>query len=227
MKNWFLPILSLLILLFAVPVMSAELAPGLVAYYRFESESGGVTPDNSGSNDCTPSGASLTTGQSGQAYVFAAGVEQLDCGATIGDYTDNFTIFARIKPTAVNGRIISRRNAGGGLTQYDWFVRSGGLQRLFTGDNFTGSVDLITDTLWHHVRLVINGASSQFYVDGAADGAAFNPTITSRSVNTIIGNLEDLAGDYVGLIDEILIYNRAVPEGEGRQIEMGFLHGGM
>jgi len=69
---------------------------------------------------------------------------------------------------------------------------------------------------WHHVAGSFDGENINVYLDGALDGTA--PTTEPIGVNeqnVLIGNNPyDLARFWDGLIDEVLVYNRALSDAE-------------
>src|SRR5205823_7272974 len=81
-------------------------------------------------------------------------------------------------------------------------------------DNVT-STPSVTDTNWHHVAVTKNGSNIVFYIDGAGQtGPAYDPGFTFEQ-NVIIGASNDaLLAGFLGLIDEVSIYNRALSADE-------------
>ena len=69
---------------------------------------------------------------------------------------------------------------------------------------------------WHHVAAVYDGAAMMIYLDGALDNSvATTEALEISDANVLIGTNPDEPGRYWdGLIDEVLIYNRAVTENE-------------
>jgi hypothetical protein len=66
------------------------------------------------------------------------------------------------------------------------------------------------DTNWHHLAMVVNGATGQFYVDGAA------VTMTNTSTGGVIGSANPLqiGPGVTGDLDDVRIYNRALSSSE-------------
>lgn len=200
-------------------------APGLVGEYKFEGNGNDTSCAASGNGTVT--NATYTTGYFGQGLTLNGTNAWVNFG-DIFDFIATFSIFAKIKTDAANGIIASRDNIGANR-QYIFSVGGTGVLAFYDGTTSFAGSGALTDDVWYRVRVVINGASSQLYVDGAANGSAFDPAgLANEIVDFAIGS--DNNGDanlFDGELDEILIYDRAVPEGEGRQIDMGFLQGGM
>ncbi len=238
MKNWFLPILPLLILSFAVPVWAAELTPGLVVYLRFE----GNANDSSGNGNNGSLGGggaepTLATGQSGQAYSFDGGdIITVADSATLDSATgagQARTILFRFKDTidantvmvekGTNKHFVIQTKPGANTGKIGWRVEVGG------GNDILSLGSSFNDDAWHRLMAVFtSGSNAILYIDGASEGSDPNQVGPADDNDAfVIGARAGPIGGYTGTIDELLIYNRAVPEGEGRQIIMGFLHGGM
>lgn len=73
--------------------------------------------------------------------------------------------------------------------------------------------NVITDTAWHHVAAVLEGASIRFYVDGnSLPGSGTLPggrRITDASNTLRIGDLPVSGFPFLGRIDELRLWNRA------------------
>ena len=75
-------LIALIILTFTAPAIAAELAPGLVGYWRMESETGGDTPDSSGAGKTgTVEGATLGEGLRGKGYNLDGGDDFISFGS--------------------------------------------------------------------------------------------------------------------------------------------------
>src|SRR5207244_2278071 len=69
----------------------------------------------------------------------------------------------------------------------------------------------ITDMIFHHVAVTKNGTSVVFYLDGVAYTApAFSDTFTFSSPPAIGARGDTLQNSFIGLIDEVSVYNRAL-----------------
>jgi len=80
------------------------------------------------------------------------------------------------------------------------------------------SESVITDIQWHHVGLVWDGSYRALYVDGievAKDKNAQNP-LNSTEGGLYIGASKDLdpISFFIGLIDDVRIYNQALTADE-------------
>ena len=195
---------------------------GIAGEWRFDTGSGNTAFDTSGNGNngtCVNMGANCTwtTGKILNALDFDGTDDNVNVG-NAGNYTDTdtFTLSAWIKVNGgKDGTIVSRRD--GDTTQWQWVAQAGVL-RLYTGTNHNSAASYIQDSNWHFVATVVNGASSQHYIDGIASGSTFSPSITSQSLNTLIGARGDGAGGigfvFNGTIDEVKIHNRVLSAAE-------------
>ncbi len=77
----------------------------------------------------------------------------------------------------------------------------------------------LNDKAWHHVVFVWNGSNTHLYVDGNHyTGEAATGTMDLTGANLYIGYGSSLGDDWLGLIDEIGIWNRTLSPTEIAQI---------
>jgi len=83
-----------------------------------------------------------------------------------------------------------------------------------------GATD-ITDTNWHHCCVVYNDTDIRIYLDGSLDSnGASNPIshtagIYAGTAQFGVGNLADTLGEaFDGLMDEVIVFNRALSSSE-------------
>jgi len=198
-----------------------SLTTGLVGYWTFDGADVDATKvyDKSGQNNhgTRTGGVAMSIGKIGQAGKFDGADDYVDVGNAGSTLTDNFTLSAWIKGSANNVRILSRRPSG---TQWDWYVDNNRVQ-FYTGTSY-GGAKIVTDNQWHLATIVINGANSSFYVDGAKDGSNFSPTLTAQAGNTLIGAFASGSSPWNGSLDDVRIYSRALSASEIWQLyQMG------
>jgi len=137
--------------------------------------------------------------------------------------TDNFTIQAWVKTSASSSlnTILSKWSAG-----YQLRINNGAFQAWINDGTTHGpvySASGFANSLWHFVALtVIRTDSMQLYVDGVANGSAFD--ISAYAANSIsstanfeIGRVNGIY-PFNGLIDDVRIYNRALSASEVAQM---------
>ena len=77
----------------------------------------------------------------------------------------------------------------------------------------------VTDTNWHHVAVTTSGGTVVFYVDGVPyPYGNYNPTYQFTTSAAISGRADNLNANnnasFLGSIDEVSVYNRALSANE-------------
>ena len=191
--------------------------PSLVAWYRFD----GDASDSSGNNlHGTEMGdPTYTEGVFGQAIDLDGDGDYVDCGAPPEfDITDFITFTYWIKVRAFDKQwntVLSRgddswRSSRADLNSFMEAAVGG------TTGNYTYGVTPVDDGQWHHVGWVYDGTMNYLYVDGEIDATEENSgQITVSSYPLYIGDNSQATGRYWnGLIDDVMIFNRALSQEE-------------
>lgn len=211
----------------------ADLNDGLVAYYPFN----GNAFDESGyGNHGTVDGATLTEnmfGTASSAYRFDGNAEiRISHDSSLFINSDkSYSMSAWINTSASqNGNIFSNGEDSNFINVYRFGVLSDGhiIARLrdnstqYTGGNFDAvSSKAYNDNTWHHVVVVADSMSLNIFVDGQPDGTV---DISSAIIgedpqnNFAIGSDSDNESFFIGLIDELRIYNRALSNAEIQEL---------
>ncbi len=193
---------------------------GLISYYPFN----GNADDTSGNrNDGTVYGASLVEdrfGNAESAYDFDGVDDRIEISAdssmdfALGD----FSVAGWIKTSHVhhdsNGQIIVDKYPQNGKP---WTIRVQPDGKIrFLSDNSVYSTAVVNDNMWHHFVALRSDSAIKLFVDGQLQGAASSTTSASNSMLLCIGCIHDhsLRRLFVGTIDDIRIYNRALTEKE-------------
>ncbi|MFH1882171.1 MAG: LamG domain-containing protein [Planctomycetota bacterium] len=195
--------------------------PSLVAWYRFD----GDALDSSG-NDLhgTEMGdPTYEAGVFGQAISLDGDGDYVDCGiAPEFDITDYITFTYWIKVVAFDkgwNTVLSRgdgswRSSRAGTNNFMEAAVSG-----TTGD-WTYGITPVDDEQWHHIGWVYDGTMNYLYVDGEVD--ATEESTGQINVTTYplwIGDNSQATGRFwTGLIDDVLIFNRALTQEEVQRI---------
>jgi hypothetical protein len=207
-----------------VPVtLTVEAAPpvpsGLVAAYGFDEASGATATDASGSGNAgTIAGATRAAGRFGGALAF----DGLDDWVTVADsasldLTTGMTLEAWVNPTAISGpwRTVLVKEATGGLAYALYAGEDSGRPsgHAFTASEFdtrgTGALPL---GAWSHLAVTYDGTTLRLFVNGTQ--------VSSRAVSgamRVTGGALRIGGNaiwnepFAGRIDEVRVYNRALP----------------
>jgi uncharacterized repeat protein (TIGR01451 family) len=173
-------------------------------------------------------GVSFTTGVVGQAFSFNGSSSYVDLGTgadIVG--TGPFAVGAWIKTTA-DGVIINQRDAANYNGEYVLAVVGGKVSWSTFGNNQYGfnftSNATVADGNWHYVVGVREAdGTGQIYIDGKLDSSqAAAPVPLGSGFHVYLG--EDVrdavdigpgaGANFVGQIDEVRIYNRALAQSD-------------
>jgi len=195
---------------------------GLVAYYPLD---GDVTDASGNGNDGVIMGdPGFVDGVAGQALDLDGDGDYIDCGAAemLGMQETNAMTAAswvtiRSIPAAWSA-IVAKG-------EYSWRISNANMDPRFhfgitiwnAPDTFgTDGVTAVGLDEWHHVAGTFDGANINLYVDGVLDiNVTTTEPIGANEANVLIGENPESAGRYWdGLIDEVVIYNRALSDAE-------------
>ncbi len=198
---------------------------GLAAYYPFEND---VLDASGNGNDGTIVGDPVFVDGPpgyGMAMEFDGIDDYVDCGnAESLDITGDITVACWIKVAAFSktwetilakGDHAYRMSRGPGDGDSIHFGCNGP-----SGGNLNASTIVTTDT-WRHVALVYDGTDKIIYIDGVEDARlASEGSIESHDEhNLFIGENSEAVNRFLtGLVDEVMIYNRALSEAEIRYL---------
>lgn len=202
---------------------SSPLLDGLVGYWKLDESSGNATDYSGNSNTGTPTG--VTQGASGKintAYTFAGGGSSyLDCGTNASlRMTAAGTLSAWVYQTTSNNyaTVIGNDDFDTDRHGYNFFIRLNGtisleLASASASQSVNGST--ISNNSWHHIAATWDGTNVHIYIDGV-DGGANSQTVTptANTASFKIGNASIGSYDYVGTVDEVGVWNRALTGAE-------------
>jgi len=240
--------LGMLIGVFAMTAR-ADLANGLVSAWLFEEAAGQKAGDSVGSNDGTlEGGAKRVNGKVGKALEFngADAFVEIPDDETL-QIPDAITVAAWVKPTEDNTNnnmaICWKGHHIAFGPDYSWRIATRTTTGLTWGrcseaggpEGYWFTFNVVQPNTWHHLALVVDGVTTmKSYVDGE--------DITGVSGETgmeVVGPYKvyegepveigagagwdgsDNKGYFSGIIDEVLIYDRALTEAELQELAGG------
>ncbi|MBU0679337.1 MAG: hypothetical protein KJ626_14655, partial [Verrucomicrobia bacterium] len=209
----------------------ANVNAGLVLYYAFATDEGGIVTDLSGrGNTGAVHGATWTVeGLSSGAYQFVRSEQDYIAASNSPslDITDALTMTAWIKipPSSIHERIVSKLHYTGPADNGGFSMQlanSGKLQATVANDEVAYSIatSVLDDDAWHFVAATYSGSEMKLYVDGSeeaisAQNGVLPAMIKSTARPFYVGRVDEV-GSYFGngLIDEVKIHDRALSSNE-------------
>jgi len=197
----------------------------LMAHYPFN---GNANDESGNGNHGTVHGAALTTDRfdsENSAYSFDGTDDNIDLGTGLGlvNNADNLTLAAWIYPYEVShsgtGRqytIVGERLGG---NNYQFAVMDDALYFSFWSDgnelSFGGREGQIRIDEWHFVAVTYDGTTVKLYINEELDFTyPASGDIDGHHSTLLVGSWSGTNGMFNGKIDDIVIFNRALPEEE-------------
>jgi chitodextrinase/glucose/arabinose dehydrogenase len=197
-------------------------ATGLVAAYAFNEASGTTVADASGNaNSGAINGATWVAGKYGGALSFngTSNVVVINNSSSLA-LTNRMTLEAWVMPTAAQSgwHAIMQKEVDA------YFLHASGAGAPLAptgGGTFNGAVDYfaaptaLAVNAWSHVALTWDGSIMRLYINGVeAENKARTGTLQSTTTPLRIGGNSPYGEMFLGLIDEVRIYNRALSAAE-------------
>ena len=228
---------SICTLFLTVPFVNAQFPEdGVVGYWSFDNGTinGNKVKDilgkNDGELDGGPKSVKGKVGEGlefdGQNFVHIPGTDSLDFNGaeamTVAAWinADSDSPVVGVVPGCC-GTIVAQRDANGWALRFDG--RDGGAELEFItmpgwqGDGADFGIPVFPSGQWHHLVGIVDGNKKYIYADGKlAKEGDYNGPMQANSPEHEIGKASD--GGFVGLIDEVVIYNRALSANEVKQL---------
>ena len=190
--------------------------PGLISWWRAD---GNALDWTGGNNGVLKGDVAYGPGEVGQAFVFGGDQSGVEVGNATNLDLQNFTIECWIKRGTNNLATLDGSPAGCIFGTSGWLlaIYNDGTLALFDANQFEDVEPPIevTDTAWHHVAVTKSGTNVLFYIDGVGCPTnSLNDTFEFSSGATIGCVNDSLANAFYGSIDELSIYDQALPASE-------------
>jgi hypothetical protein len=230
---------GILFVIFAVIAFistDAQLATGLVSYWKLDESSGTTVTDATGTNSGTVNGPTIgQTGKLGTAYSFDGVNDYVSIpnSTSLNIQSNLITLSAWVKvPTATDCQMIISKICTVGSHVNPYFQYN--LQLLRDGSYFFprfwltigGSYSFTANetynlslNVWHHIVGTYNGSTMILYVDGVQiSSLSKTGNITGYTAPVYLGINGALGEPNNGLIDEVGIWSRALSSTEVSQL---------
>lgn len=194
---------------------------GLVAAWHFDENSGTVAHDTQGQHDGTVTGATWVPGISGSALLFDGSTGNVlipnNSGFNPVDDKISFSLWFKLNQVGSSGSFIFQNVKY--LVRIDAQGKVGfALYTPVWASIYLNWADRILDTDWHHVAATYDGATMKLYIDGVLKISGSNSgAMQSTTANVMLGK-QNTINPLDGILDEVLMYNRALTQEEITQI---------
>jgi hypothetical protein len=199
-------------------------AAGLISWWRGE----GNALDHTGANNGTlTNDTRYGPGKVGQGFLFDGDADAVPLGNPANLQLQDFTIECWIRRASTS---LVSLDAGGNAAGTFYSYGTGGygfqigtegqlaLSKIGFGAALSSGGTII-DTNWHHVAVSKNGSAVVFYTDGAVNSVAtYNPGFVFTPPVAIGAWGDNYGNSFLGTIDEIAVYNRALSTDEIQSI---------
>ena len=195
---------------------------GLVAYWDFDEPSGGRVVDRAGGdNDGTLQGsppAQRVDGPFGaHALDFTAALQEVkgsDAGLPSGAAPGSISLWFRPAPGATNKVLFAYGSPVTGQARGLWLRDPGTVSFFFRNnppDLHASIAGGVTFGRWHHVVGTYDGTTARLYYDGQLAGQVETrvKTVLNGTFH-IAANLDEHQRDYLGMLDDVAVYDRAL-----------------
>jgi len=207
-----------------------EVPPDYAAYWRFEQETYGMTPDETGMNNGTLQGdaAIISDPEKGNVLSLDGNGDYVDCGNDATLSPDHITIAAWVKPEEVaeiTKYILSKRLSYFLDAMRGWAGADRPHFYIYTNNanyyNATSDVKLNADT-WNHIAATYDGYQIKIYINGieasSADYSVGFIQTTAHSLRIGMGQLFTDSNCFSGEIDDVLVYSRGLSASEIKEV---------
>jgi sugar lactone lactonase YvrE len=202
----------------------------VIAHWKLDETEGTVAHDSAGDNDGTVNGDpnwQPTNGMANGALQFDGVADYISTEFTLNPVAGSFSVFAWIKGGRPGQVIVSQKDLKVGRFFHvgsTWLGADPSDGRLITTlmEYPHGPLEsevVITDGQWHHVGLVydLDASCRRLYVDGVEVARDTNPVGGAASAGSLYigaGKYLDAGSFFLGLIDDVRIYNVALSAAE-------------
>ena len=184
---------------------SVNLKDGLLAYYKFDSDS----TDSVGSNDGTDTNITYSSGKIGNGAVFNGSSSKINLSTITltGDFTVSFWFKLPVSASSAWGSVLAPSTGPTGAIAIYNYAPYVGLVGIAGTDVTANTNTYLTPNVWSYITITRTGSDTTIYINGAQNG----------NIGTCIGTITyDVMGyfaqynSYVeGSLDEISIFDYA------------------
>ena len=206
----------------------------MILYFSFDSLDGDEAIDHSkyGNNGELVGDAELANGKFGKALKLNGSTDWVTVPHHESLTVDkDVTVMAWINPERISGPnnaqwqgILAKSN---GPRSYSFYTETGkGCLHLSVNGGGSTCDGKVVENEWQHVAAQVASGTHRYWINGENVGEYAghpNPPGSADTANVFIGKTHEGSREFMGLIDEVRIWNRALSEDEVvKQMEKGF-----
>lgn len=227
-------LLILVAMLFALPVVAQNLQEGLVGHWKFNETSGATASDSSDNgNDGTLNGdPQWVTGYFGGGLEFDGAGDEVNVPYSPSLNPEQFTacLWANVAPGSTGHRAAISCRDDGPQRGYIIYAEPGNTWQFWIGVGAGGVTwnpaqgPAVNLGEWTHLTAVYSDGEQKLYVDGELAGEATGALNINTAQELLIGAGANEATHqflFVGNIDDVRVYNRALTEEDIAQVMEG------
>ena len=205
-----------------IPLANGIVDDSVVGYWKFD---GDVLDHGPASRQSTLTGsASYPEGLYGSALKLAGNTSAVTVASEDSEYLTRFSALGWVYASSADteSSLVTKNKENGGF-EYDLYL-SISVAKKFRGQLWLNGDWVIVEsapiddaTRWRHLALSYDGSHLVLYVDGkmvASQAATPSPVPTAPAPKLIIGNHEEYTYASKGLMDEVIVFNRALSPDE-------------
>jgi hypothetical protein len=219
---------------FTVRPVIAKVDPNMIGWWKLDDEQAGVAVDSSGwdHHGTLMNGVQWAEGHFGDALRFDGIDDYVDCGTDASfNFSGSVTIAAWVKTgvSTSDAKIASNQNNSSGGYKFGVYGNKAEFEirnasNASTLNRSVAGGTTLTPGVWYHVVGVYTlGQSIKTYVNGKLDREAATTEVLGASNGTFKIGRESFSASYyfLGWIDDVRIYNKALSDTEIVQVMHG------
>jgi hypothetical protein len=216
-------LLLIIVILMAINALAQDCLPGIVAYWKFDEDSGTIAYDSVGANHGTVYGAIWVDGKIGGALNFDGTDDYVSVEDSVSlKPAEEITVESWVMPDSISANygnyIVSKYAVDwvGGYVQYITLQgRAAFSMKTTTGTNSVVSNIILSPGNWYYIVSTYDGAAIKIYINGKLEGqinhsGTFVHTANKLTIGIRNFNPSNWPCYFDGTIDEVAIYNRAL-----------------
>ncbi len=194
---------------------------GELAHYHFEGMGEAIAlGDSSGQGNhgtCTNCPIIGVPGISGSAIQFDGVDDTVNLTPMFDPVTDTFSLslwFLDNGANSATAQVLVMQTTGTGTTgRALLFLRPNNQLTTALGGTWVSASTNVSENVWHHAALTYDGGTVRFYLDGQLDGES---DVTAEPADGMLqlGSNRGNQAFFAGVMDEVMVYNRALTEQE-------------